>query len=59
LNRHLITNPTTGETINHPANLLVALGGLAQVRNIPVSEMADIVEANATRWLGLAVTDGK
>ena len=59
LNRHLITNPATGETMNHPANLLVALEGLAQVRDIPVLEMADIVEANATRWLGSPITDGK
>ena len=57
LNRHLITHPDTGETINHPANLIVALEGLAQVRNIPVNELAEIVEANANRWLGTRVTD--
>lgn len=50
-NPHPLQHPSTGERINHPLNLQVALQGLAEVRQMPVDELSEIIEANADRWL--------
>jgi TatD DNase family protein len=39
-----------GERINHPANLAAAYAGLAELRGLPLEELAAQVETNFTRY---------
>ena len=43
---------TTGEPINHPANIEVAYAGLAEIRGMEVAKLADIVANNFARLFG-------
>ncbi|MBP7949660.1 MAG: TatD family hydrolase [Verrucomicrobiales bacterium] len=49
-NRHPLTDPATGTTINHPANLEVTLAGLAELRGLSASDLAAVTEQNFNRW---------
>lgn len=51
LNLHPLTHPETQHPTNHPMNLLVALNGLAQIRQLPPATLADILESNTQQWL--------
>lgn len=39
-----------GERVNHPANLLLALRGLAEVRGVPEDELAGVLAENFRTW---------
>lgn len=41
-----------GRMLNHPANLEVAYGALAELRGLPVEELSGVVEANFLRLFG-------
>ena len=47
--RHPLPDSPEGTTVNHPANIDAAYEGLAQLRGIPLEELASIVEANFKR----------
>ena len=42
----------TGQPINHPANLSVAYAGLSEVRDVPPTELANLVAENFARLFG-------
>ena len=42
----------TGDRINHPANLVAAYAGLAEVLGMPETELRATVTANFARWCG-------
>ena len=42
----------TGDRINHPANLVAAYAGLAEVLGMPETELRATVAANFARWCG-------
>ncbi len=44
------THPLTGQPLQHPANLSVALTGLAAVRAMPSDALAAVLEENFARW---------
>lgn len=44
-----LTEPTTGQPINHPANLLAVYTGLAEFLGEPVEILAETVEQNFIR----------
>ncbi len=46
-----------GEPANHPANLDVALAGLAEVRGMPMDELAAVTNENFARLFGAPPTD--
>jgi len=50
LKRHALPDPN----LNHPANLVVALEGLAQLRGIPPAELAAITSASFSCLFGVA-----
>lgn len=41
-----------GQPVNHPANIAAAYDGLAKLRNIPLEELARLVESNFRRLFG-------
>jgi TatD DNase family protein len=47
-NAHPLSDPATGEPINHPANLQLAYTGLAELRGMPLEDLAAQVEQNLT-----------
>jgi TatD DNase family protein len=51
-NPHPLTDPATGKTINHPANLVVALTALAEVLQQPPEVVATLTSANWSRLFG-------
>ena len=51
-NQFPLTDPTTGDPINHPGNLIVALAGLAELRGMPREDLADVLEENFNQWVG-------
>lgn len=42
----------SGSTLNHPANLPLAYEGLAEIRNLPVSDLKTLVAENYSRLFG-------
>lgn len=52
LDRHPLPDPSETERINHPANLLTAYEGLAELRGMPEPELAGVVEENFRRLFG-------
>ncbi len=51
-NQFPLTDPATGDPINHPGNLVVALAGLAEVRGMVSDELSAVLEENFTNWVG-------
>ncbi len=47
-----MTDPATGRTVNHPANLRAAAASLAELRGVPALELEGILEDNFHRWWG-------
>ena len=47
-----LTDPRTGQPLNHPANLAAVYRGVAELRHVPLNELAAQVEANFTRLFG-------
>ena len=54
LNEHPLTDPATGLTLNHPANLAAVYRFLAGCLGEPVESLAARVETNFTRLFGAA-----
>jgi TatD DNase family protein len=50
--RHSLTDPSSGEPINHPANLAAVYEFAAGLLNEPVAELTVRVEANFRRLFG-------
>lgn len=50
LNNYPLTNPASGETLNHPGNLIAAFEGLAETLGVPTPELAEILERNFQHW---------
>lgn len=53
-NPHPLTDPATGEILNHPANLTVALQSLAETLGIEIETVARLTAANWERLFGLS-----
>lgn len=51
-NAHPLTDPSNGKPLNHPANLPAVYQFVAEVRGVPLAEMAAQVEANFRRLFG-------
>ncbi len=51
-NAHPLHDPGTGAILNHPSNLTVAYQALAELRGIPVDDLAFLVEQNFLRIFG-------
>jgi TatD DNase family protein len=58
-NAHLLTHPETGQSLNHPANLLPAYEALAALRGIALSVLTATVEVNWRRLFDSPVTVGE
>jgi TatD DNase family protein len=52
LNKHPLTDTSTGKAINHPANLRAVYEGLAKARGMAVEELSGQVEENFKRLIG-------
>ncbi len=50
LDRHPLPPSPTGERVNHPGNITLAYSGLAEVRAMPLGELASLVEENFIRF---------
>ena len=50
--RHRLPDTPEGNRVNHPANLIVAYEGLADLRGLPVETLARMVGENADRFFG-------
>ncbi|HWB06348.1 MAG TPA: TatD family hydrolase [Verrucomicrobiales bacterium] len=48
-NPHPLTNPETGQPVNHPANLLTAYESLAALRDIPLTTLSTTIASNWNR----------
>lgn len=53
-NAHPLTDPLTGKPLNHPANLPAIYQFVADLRGVPLAELAAQVEANFRRLFGAA-----
>ena len=52
VNAFPLAAPRTGQPLNHPANLAAVYRGVAELRDVPLNELAAQVEANFTRLFG-------
>jgi TatD DNase family protein len=50
--RFQLPSAPTGDRINHPANLVAAYAGLAEVLGMPETKLRATVAANFARWFG-------
>jgi TatD DNase family protein len=50
--RFKLPSAPTGDRINHPANLVAAYAGLAEVLDMPETKLRATVVANFARWFG-------
>jgi TatD DNase family protein len=55
-NRYPLGTAPDGSVINHPANITVAYEVLAELRGIPLEELATQVEKNFSRLFGETTT---
>ena len=51
-NAHPLIDSGSGEPLNHPLNLSVAYQAMAELRGMPLEELAEQIEANFLRVFG-------